>query len=105
MLEPIREILDAGVQSDRTDIDDRWIIALREEVRNADVELSSMLTETTLTLRDVMNMKAGDIIPIDMPETVTLRAEDVPIFRGHLGVSHEQMAIKITEPVLRPQGS
>ena len=105
MLEPIREILDAGVQSDRTDIDDRWINALRDEIRNADVELSSMLTETTLPLRDVMNMKPGDIIPIEMPETVTVRAEDVPVFRGHLGVSHEQMAIKIVEPIERPAGT
>jgi flagellar motor switch protein FliM len=105
MLEPIREILDAGVQSDRTDIDDRWIKSLREEVRNAEVELSSNLTEATLSLRDVMRMKPGDIIPIDMPEKVILRAEDIPVFRGQLGVSHEQMAIKIMEQVERPLGT
>ncbi len=105
MLEPIREILDAGVQSDRTDIDDRWITALREEIKNADVELSSQLTEATLSLRDVMKMKAGDIIPIEMPEKVTLRAEDVPVFRGQLGISNEQLAIKIQEQVERPTGA
>ena len=105
MLEPIREVLDAGVQSDRTDIDDRWITALRDEVKNAEVELSSMLTEATLSLRDVMKMKPGDIIPIEMPEKVTIRAEDIPVFRGQLGVSHEQMAIKIVEQVERPIGA
>jgi flagellar motor switch protein FliM len=103
MLEPIRDILDAGVQSDRTDIDDRWIGALREEVKNAEVELSSTLTEVQLSLRDVMKMKPGDIIPIDMPKLVTLRAEDIPVFRGQLGVSHEQVAIKIAKQVERPQ--
>jgi flagellar motor switch protein FliM len=103
MLEPIRDILDAGVQSDRTDIDDRWISALREEVKNADVGLSSTLTEVQLSLRDVLKMKAGDIIPIEMPELVTLRAEDIPVFRGQLGVSHEQVAIKIAKQVERPQ--
>ncbi len=104
MLEPIREILDAGVQSDRTDLDDRWVVALRDEVRNADVELTSRLTETTISLRDVMKMKPGDIIPIEMPDKVTLRAEDIPVFRGQLGVSHDQVAIKIIEPVERPKG-
>lgn len=105
MLEPIRDILDAGVQSDRTDIDDRWITALREEVKNAEVELSSILTETQLSLREVMKMKPGDIIPIDLPKTVTLRAEDIPVFRGQLGVSNEQVAIKISKQVERPQQS
>ena len=102
MLEPMRDILDAGVQSDRTDVDDRWIGAMREEVKNAEVELSSVLAEATLSLRDVLRMKPGDIIPIEMPELVTLRAEDIPIFRGKLGIANEQMAIKILKQVERP---
>jgi flagellar motor switch protein FliM len=101
MLEPIRDILDAGVQSDRTDVDDRWITAMREEVKNAEVELSSTLTETELSLREVLRMKAGDIIPIDMPKLVTLRAEDIPVFRGKLGVSNDMVAIKIVQQAER----
>jgi len=104
MLEPIREMLDAGIQSDRTDTDDRWITALREEVRGAEVELESALATVQLSLRDIMNMKPGDVIPIEMPEHVTLRAENVPIFRGVLGVSDENLAIKIIEQVERPTG-
>jgi flagellar motor switch protein FliM len=102
MLEPIREMLDAGVQSDRTDTDERWMVALREEIRTAEVELESRLTETELSLRDIMNMKPGDIIPIDMPELVTLRAEGIPIFRGTLGVANDNMAIKVVKQVERP---
>ncbi|MGA4815102.1 hypothetical protein ACPA9J_06305 [Pseudomonas aeruginosa] len=32
MIEPIREMLDAGFQSDHDDQDERWIKALREDV-------------------------------------------------------------------------
>ncbi len=103
MLEPIRDILDAGVQSDRTDIDDRWLGAMRAEVKNAEVELSSTLAETTLSLRDVLRLKAGDIIPIEMPALVSLRAEDIPVFRGKLGVSNKQLAIKVVKPAERFQ--
>lgn len=103
MVEPIREILDAGVQSDRSDVDDRWITSLREEVKSAKVELSSCLVETQLSLREVVAMKPGDVIPIDMPETVTLNAEDVPVFRGSLGVHNDNWAIKIIEQIDRPQ--
>lgn len=99
MLEPMREVLDAGVQSDRTDTDERWMLALREEIRVAEVELESRLTEVDLTVRDIMRMKPGDIIPIEMPEHVTLRAEGIPVFRGTLGVANENFAIKIVKPV------
>ena len=46
MVEPIRTLLDAGVQSDRVDRDDRWTETLHEELLDAEVELSSLLLET-----------------------------------------------------------
>ena len=102
MLEPIREVLDAGVQSDRDDTDDRWVVSLREDVRGAEVGLSCALTEVEMTLREVMTMKAGDVIPVDIPNLVTVRAEGVPIFRGRYGVSHGNHAIKVVEQVAPP---
>ncbi|MGD8484018.1 MAG: flagellar motor switch protein FliM [Thioalkalispiraceae bacterium] len=102
MLEPIRELLDAGIQSDTTELDDRWAKSLNEEIKVAEVELSSTLTEASLPLSELLNLKPGDIIPIEYPEKVTLYAEDVPLFRGKLGVSNDNMAIKILEEVERP---
>ena len=102
MLEPMREILDAGVQSDRTDTDERWLVALREEVKTAEIKLESSLTDVELTLRDIMKMKPGDVIPIEMPELVSVRAEGIPVFRGSLGISDENWAIKIVNQVERP---
>lgn len=99
MVEPIREILDAGVQSDRTDVDERWVTALREEIKESEVELSSTLTETEITLREVLNLKAGDVIPIEVPGAVTLRAENIPVFRGRFGVAQGNCAIKVTDRV------
>ncbi len=101
MIEPMRELLDAGIQSDRSDVDERWIRALRDEVKAAEVELSSTLTETTLSLEDVMRLKPGDIIPIDLPEQVLLRAEGIPVLRGKFGVSDGYNAIKVTERIRR----
>ncbi|MBD3619620.1 MAG: flagellar motor switch protein FliM [Chromatiales bacterium] len=97
MIEPIREHLDMGLQSDRSDIDQRWIRALQEEIKSAPVELSATLTETELSVGDVMALKAGDIIPVELPETVLVRSRGVPVFRGHFGVSDGLNAVKITE--------
>lgn len=102
MLEPIREILDAGVQSDREETDDRWLESLREEVKSSMVDLSCTLAETEISLRDILEMKPGDVIPVDVPDLVTLNAEKVPVFRGKYGVSRGSMAVKIMEPVSFP---
>lgn len=102
MLEPIREILDAGVQSDRNDSDERWLESLREEVKTSTVDLSCTLAEAEINLRDIMEMKPGDVIPMDVPDLVTVNAEGVPVFRGKYGVSRGSMAVKIVEQITFP---
>lgn len=103
MLEPIRDILDAGVQSDRNEVDERWLRSLREEMKTAQVGLSVTLTETTIGLRDLARMKAGDIIPIEMPEQVTVHAEGVPVLSGRLGQANGNIAIKVDQQLRVPE--
>ena len=103
MLEPIRELLDAGVQGDKSDTDMRWGKALREEIMEINVDLRAKLLDVDLTLRDLMNMKAGDIIPVDMPENLLVYVEDLPSFRAQLGQANENLALKITERLKLPE--
>lgn len=99
MVEPIRDLLDAGIASDIADKDERWVISLREEIKLAEVDMTCSLTEITLPLHEVLNLKEGDILPITMPELVTLRAEDIPVLRGKVGESRGSKAVKIIEAV------
>jgi flagellar motor switch protein FliM len=102
MLEPIRELLDAGVQSDKEDTDLRWSKALRDEIMDVQVELSTHMMSLTLTLRKIMDMQVGDIIPIEMPEHITVLIEELPTFRAKLGRSRDNLALKITDKIPRP---
>jgi flagellar motor switch protein FliM len=101
MLEPMRELLDAGVASDRVEHDERWMTALKEEIEDAEVELSTMLGRGRITMQQLMDMKPGDILPCDFTGRATVMAEDVPIFRGTFGVSHGQQAVQIEDRVTR----
>ncbi|AOU98462.1 flagellar motor switch protein FliM [Acidihalobacter yilgarnensis] len=101
MVEPIRDVLDAGIQSDRSEVDDRWLRALRSEVAEAPVEVVGLLAETELTLRDVLRMKPGDIIPFDMPKTVSIRSEGLTVMRGRFGTHQGYNAVQVTEHVKR----
>ena len=101
MIEPLRDVLDAGIASDRVEQDERWMHALREEINDADIELSSLLGTAQLSLGEMLNLKPGDVIPCDFSGKVTLLAEAVPVFRGSFGLSRGQQAVKIEERVRR----
>ena len=94
MVEPIRTLLDAGVQSDRVDRDDRWSETLHEEILDAEVGLSTLLLETEISIGDFLQLRPGDVIPVQLPELTTVFAEDVPIFRGRYGQANGHKAVR-----------
>jgi flagellar motor switch protein FliM len=101
MIEPMREVLDAGIASDRVEKDERWLTCLREEMEDAEIELTTVLGRSSVTLAELLNMKPGDVLPCDFTGKVTLVAEDVPVFRGGLGSSRGRQAVKVQEKVRR----
>src|SRR3984885_12093154 len=105
MIEPLREVLDSGVQSDRVEQDDRWSLALRHELGDAELEVRAVLGTTTLSVLELQSLKSGDVLTSDFTGTVTLITEDVPIFRGLYGHSRGQCAVKLTERMQRPHVS
>jgi flagellar motor switch protein FliM len=102
MIEPLRDVLDAGIASDRMDKDARWSNLLRGEIEEAEVQLKTLLGRTQVTLEHLLNLKPGDVLPCDFAGRVTLLAEDVPLFRGSFGLSRGQQAVKIESRVRRP---
>jgi flagellar motor switch protein FliM len=103
MIEPIRELLDGGVQSDRDERDDRWTQSLHEEVLDAEVEVTALLGEARLSIRDFWALRPGDVITLPHPDRVTVYAEDVPVFRGRFGVHGGNKAIAFEELLRRPE--
>jgi len=101
MLEPIRDVLDSGMQSDRMDRDETWTQTLREEIEEAEVEMVPVLGHASLTVGNLVDLKPGDVIPCDFDGSVTLVAEGVPVARGNYGASRGQQAVKVTQRVTR----
>ena len=99
MIEPMREVLDAGFQSDVDDVDERWQQSLREDILEAPVDIHGTLAQRDITLREVAALKTGDVIPIEIPEDFVLEANGVPIFTGKMGISNENLAVKIKEQI------
>ena len=102
MLEPIRELLDAGVLSDSVEMDERWSQALREEIMDANLEIKSVLANAKLSLREVKNLEVGDVIPLEIPPSVKLVAAGVPIFECQYGEHSGKKALKVKRAIPSP---
>lgn len=101
MIEPIRETLDAGLQTDVDDIDERWVKSLQADVMRATVNLDCTIAEKEITLRDVLDIQAGDVIPVDMMDKLVLTANGVPVLEAKLGQSKGNMAFQIINKINR----
>ncbi len=101
MIEPVREMLDAGFQSDLDDQDERWVKALREDVLDVSVPLSATVARRQLKLRDILHMQPGDVIPVELPEDLVVRANGVPSFKASLGSHKGTLALQIKAPIER----
>ncbi|MBK5355220.1 flagellar motor switch protein FliM [Pseudomonas sp. TH41] len=101
MIEPVREMLDAGFQSDLDDQDERWVNALRQDVLDVDVPIGATVARRQLRLRDILHMQPGDIIPVDMPEEMIMRANGVPAFKVKMGSHKGNLALQVIEPIER----
>jgi flagellar motor switch protein FliM len=97
MIEPIRETLDAGMQSDVDDADERWVKSLREDIMDARVDLRCSIAERMVPLRDIIDLQPGDIIPIELPDKVVLSANEMPIYNARVGASRGYLALKIQD--------
>lgn len=101
MIEPVREMLDAGFQSDLDDQDERWSKALREDVLDVNVPLSATVARRQLRLRDILHMQPGDLIPIELNDELVMRANGVPSFKVKLGSHKGNLALQVVEPIGR----
>lgn len=97
MLEPIREQLESGLPKADGKADAGWLQALRADLLKVKVELDSTLIEVPRTLGEVLRLEPGDVIPVDIPKQVTVRAAGVPVLEGSFGVAQGKNAIRIQE--------
>lgn len=101
MLDPIKEQLDIGTGRADEDVDPNWTSSLQTEILDVALVVSSELTSTSISLKRLLTIKEGDVIPIEMPELVIVDIGGVPSFRAKYGVSNDKCALKIAEKVDR----
>ena len=95
MLEPIRDVLFSSLQGGKDRTDRRWVHMLSKQVQSAEVELVAELGGTELTFGQIMQLKAGDIVPLEIPKTVTPMVNGMPIMECQYGIFNRQYSLRV----------
>ena len=96
-LEPIRDKLQAGFQSDQLEVDKNWEKRLKEELMSSSLELVAQLGRTHLLTRDVRDLKIGDVIVLDRyaADSIDIYVDGIPKFKAYPGVHRGNQALQI----------
>jgi flagellar motor switch protein FliM len=105
MLEPIKDILKAGMQSDRADKDERWGQTLRNELEDTEVDLVTRMCQAKITLGKLLDLKAGDILPCDFDGQATVMADGIPILQGEVGQQRGRQVVRVNRLISRKTGN
>jgi flagellar motor switch protein FliM len=95
MIEPIRDALTSSLQGEALEVDKRWIRLMTQQIQIAEVELVARLGTAKVSFDDILNMRVGDVIPLNIPETIEATVDGVPVLDCTYGVLNGQYALKV----------
>ncbi len=96
MIEPVRDLLTRPLQETTLEeVDQRWSQQLSRQVRSADIDVVAEFARIPSNIRELMRMKVGDILPVDVPQTVIAHVDGVPLMECGYGVFNGQYALRV----------
>lgn len=100
-LEPIRDKLQAGFQSEQLDVDVAWMNRFKKELVLSKVNLVIELGRTHINGRNMVNLKKDDVILLDhhSSDPLSVFVEGIVKFRGYPGNYKGNQAIQISQVV------
>src|SRR3954449_13357636 len=104
-IEPIRDVLLQMFMGEKFGRDPIWEGHLATEIGQAEIAVEAVLYEAKLPLRDLMSLKVGDTLPLDLkPDAlVTVRCGDVALTEGRMGRVGDKVAVRVVKPLRKPR--
>jgi flagellar motor switch protein FliM len=94
-LEPIRDVLYSAVQGDSAEPDKRWVKLLAHQIQAANVELVAQLAHAPATVEQLLALKPGDFIELDLHKVIEVKVDGVPLLSAQYGTSNGNYALKV----------
>ena len=104
-VEEIRDVLRSNNQGEAPGADKRWISLLSDQIQSAEVELVAELAKAPATVEQLLAMKVGDFIELDLGKTIKAHVDGVPVLEAGYGTSGGHYAIRIERVLTNQQVS
>lgn len=98
MIEPIRDLLTNPLQGE-VEVDKRWVKQLSQQVKSADVELKAPFQNFQSTIGQLLKLKVGDVLPIEIPEAIVAQVNGVPVMECGYGTSNNRYALRVQKMI------
>jgi flagellar motor switch protein FliM len=98
MIEPIRDLLSNPLQ-DAIEVDKRWVKQLSQQVQSAEVELRAHFLTLQSSIGQLLKLKAGDVLPVEIPETIIGKVNGVPVMECGYGTSNNHYALRVEKMI------
>ena len=95
--EPIRDVLYSTMQGGSNAPDRRWINLMTQQIQSAEVELVAELAQAPATVEQLLALKAGDFIELDLNQAIQAKVAGVPVLDCHYGTSNGKYALKVDQ--------
>lgn len=99
--QPIRHKLTGGYRDESSGLDQSWINTLEDRLRETEVEMSIDLGHAHLSVKDLLNLKEGDIILLekDFKTALIAKIEGIPKYEGYIGRFNKKKAFRVEQPI------
>jgi flagellar motor switch protein FliM len=94
-LEPIRDVLFSSIQGDSAEPDRRWVKLLTQQIQSAEVELVAELGYAPATVEQLLALKPGDFIELDLEKIIKAKVDGVPVFDCYYGTSNNKYSLRV----------
>jgi len=94
-LEPIRDVLFSSIQGDSAEPDRRWVKLLTQQIQSAEVDLVAELAHAPATVEQLLALKPGDFIELDLEKIIQAKIDGVPVFEAYYGTSDNRYALRV----------
>jgi flagellar motor switch protein FliM len=95
--EPIREVLYSTMHGASNAPDLRWVNLMTQQIQAAEVELVAELAQAPATVEQLLALKAGDFIELDLHQAIQAKVAGVPVLDCHYGTSNGKYALKVDQ--------
>jgi flagellar motor switch protein FliM len=104
-LEPLRDRLQAGYQSEQLEVDKTWINRFKGGLLSSKIDLTARLGSTEINAGEVISLKKGDVIPLSqcVLDPINVYVEGILKYRGRPVIYKGNQAIQVQQIITKDE--